>query len=110
MNFAIETVAHMYRGYREIMEHWDEVLPGRVTHIRYEDMVNGLPGVASAVIAAAGLPWDPDVLNFHTKKQAVNTLSTTQVRKGIYKDSMQSWKRYERQLQPLRDLVGDYVL
>mmetsp|Transcript_31941 Transcript_31941/g.70193 ORF Transcript_31941/g.70193 Transcript_31941/m.70193 type:complete len:603 (-) Transcript_31941:11-1819(-) len=102
-------LSQLYLGYREIMEHWDNVLPGRVTHVRYEDMVEDLPGVARALIDATGLPFEEDVLQFHKKKQAVNTLSTTQVRKGIYKDHLKSWMRYEEQLQPLVDLLGDKV-
>ena len=75
-------------------DHWDKALPGRVTHIRYEDLVNDMPEVAKKIIAATGLEWDDSVLDFHKKKHAVNTLSTTQVRKGVYKDSIQSWRRY----------------
>jgi hypothetical protein len=104
-----ESLAELYRAYREIMEHWDKVLPGRVTHIRYEDMVIDMPGVAKKIIEAAELPWNETVLDFHKKKHAVNTLSTTQVRKGLYKDGMKSWKRYEKQLKPLADMIGTLV-
>ena len=103
------SLAHMYSNYRNIMDHWDNVLPGRVTHVRYEDLVNDMPAMARTIISATGLNWEEDVLNFHKKKQAVNTLSTGQVRKGVYKDSIQSWKRYENQLQPLVDMMGSYV-
>lgn len=91
------------------MEHWDAVLPGRVTHVRYEDMVENLPAVSKALIDATGLAWEEDILDFHKKKQAVNTLSTTQVRKGLYKDHFKAWQRYEKQLQPLVKLLGDKV-
>ena len=102
-----ESLAELYAAYRDIMEHWDEVLPGRVTHIRYEDLVNDMPGMARAIIEATGLQWDDGVLEFHRKKHAVNTLSTTQVRKGIYKDSLKAWMRYEDQLKPLVEKLGD---
>ena len=68
-----------------------------------------MPGMAKAIIEATGLEWHEDVLEFHKKKHAVNTLSTTQVRKGIYKNSLKSWMKYEQQLQPLVDLIGDRV-
>jgi hypothetical protein len=103
------SLAQLYHSYRDVMEHWEEVLPGRVSHVRYEDMVHDMPGMAKSIIEATGLPWDEDVLNFHKKKQAVNTLSTTQVRKGVYKHSLQAWKRYEEPLQPLVKLIGDRV-
>jgi tetratricopeptide (TPR) repeat protein len=103
------SLAQLYLGYREMMEHWDRALPGRVTHVRYEDMVEDLPAVARALIDATGLPWEEDVLDFHKKKQAVNTLSTSQVRKGMYKDHFKAWKKYEKELQPLVELLGDKV-
>jgi tetratricopeptide (TPR) repeat protein len=100
------SLAELYHAYRDLMEHWDRELPGRVTHVRYEDLVHDMPGVARKIIEATGLEWDDSVLDFHKKKQAVNTLSTTQVRKGIYKDSLQAWRRYEEHLAPLVKLIG----
>ena len=72
-------------------------------------MVNDMPGVARKIIEATGLEWDDGVLDFHKKKHAVNTLSTTQVRRGVYKDSLQTWRRYEDHLKPLLELVGSEV-
>lgn len=71
--------------------------------------MHDMPGMAKSIIEATGLEWHEDVLEFHKKKHAVNTLSTTQVRKGIYKHSLQSWRKYEEQLQPLVNLIGDRV-
>ena len=104
----LKSLAHMYRGYRDIMDHWDRVLPGRVTHVKYEDMVHDLPGMAKAIISEVGLPWTEDVLEFHTKKHAVNTMSSTQVRKKVYKDSIHSWRLYEDQLRAFADSLGRY--
>merc|ERR1719272_796825 len=59
------------------------------------------------MIDATNLEWDDSILEFHKKKQAVNTLSTTQVRKGVYKDSLRAWSRYENHLSPLVDLLGE---
>jgi hypothetical protein len=101
------SLSELYHGYRDLIEHWDKELPGRVTHIRYEDMVHDMPGVARKIIQATGLEWDDGVLDFHKKKHAVNTLSTTQVRKGVYKDSLQAWRRYENHLKPLVDMIGE---
>jgi hypothetical protein len=58
---------------------------------------------------ATGLPWDESVLEFHKKKHAVNTLSSTQVRRGVYKDSLKAWMRYKDHLGPLLELIGDRV-
>jgi tetratricopeptide (TPR) repeat protein len=105
----LDGVTDLYRAYRDVMDHWDQVLPGRITHIRYEDMVNDFAGTARAIVNATGLPWHDAVLQFHRQKHAVNTFSSTQVRKGVYKDSLQFWKRYEQELAPLVQRVGDRV-
>lgn len=103
-----QVLIELYASYRETINHWEQVLPNRITHIRYEDLVNDFPTMAQAIIEATGLPWDESVLDFHTKKHAVNTYSSTQVRKNVYQDSIQSWKRYETHLAPLINLLGDY--
>jgi hypothetical protein len=50
------SLSALYHSYRDTMEHWDNVLPGRVTHVRYEDMVRDMPGMAKSIIEATGLP------------------------------------------------------
>jgi len=99
-------LSELYLSYRDMMDHWENVLPGRITHVRYEDLVQDMPRIAPALIAATGLKWDPDVLNFHKKKHAVNTLSTHQVRQGVYSHHIHSWRRYEKELKPLVKLIG----
>lgn len=102
-------VTDLYTAYRDVMDHWDDVLPGRIMHVRYEDMVNDFERTARAIVNATGLPWNDDVLEFHKQKHAVNTFSSTQVRKGVYKSGMKFWMRYETELAPLTKKVGERV-
>ena len=106
---TFESIADWYAGYREEMKLWDEVLPGGIYHIRYEEMVHDFERIARAVIAATGLAWDDAILDFHTKKQATNTDSTTQVKEKVYTGSIHSWKKYESELQPLKNALGKYA-
>lgn len=102
-----KAVVAMYRNYRDLIDHWDTVLPGRITHVRYEDMVDDMPRAAQGIIKAAGLRWDESVLDFHKKRHAVNTMSSTQVRKGVYRHSLNYWKRYENHLRPIVEMMGE---
>ena len=105
----VQALSEMYTSYRDVMDHWDQVLPGRVTHIRYEDLVDDLPKMARALIAATGLEWDDAVLEKRTDYHA-NTMSATQIRKKVYKDAVKSWMRYEEELgKDLIPLIGDRV-
>lgn len=104
------SLSHMYKNYRDIMTHWETVLPGRVMHIKYEDMVNDLPSIAKSIMSqTTDLEFEAQMLEFHKKKHAVNTHSSVQVRKGVYRESIESWKKYESYLKPLYRLVGEYA-
>lgn len=87
--------------YQDLMEHWNKVLPGFVFELQYEDMVADQEGMTRKLLEFCGLPWDDNCLQFHKSERTVKTASYTQVRKKIYSDSVQLWKRYEQELQPL---------
>jgi hypothetical protein len=44
-------------------------------------------------------------LSFHKTKRSVNTASHTQVRQKLYSTSINSWKNYERELLPLKQIL-----
>ena len=106
---TLESVSKMYESFREIMHYYDHILPGRIIHVRYEELVEDFEGVARVIIKATGLEWDDEILDFHKKKQAVNTFSSTQVRKKLNKSGIDAWKKYKTYLQPLIDMLGKYV-
>ena len=87
--------------YEDMMAHWRKVLPGRFIEVDYEDTVNNLEDVARRLVDYIGLPWDDACLKPHEQKRAVLTASKMQVIKPVYTSSVQSWKRYETELQPL---------
>ena len=83
------------------MTHWHRVLPGFIYDFHYEELVAEQEKQSKALLAYCGLEWDDACLKFYTTGRPVQTLSATQVRRPIFKDSVQSWKRYETQLAPL---------
>ncbi len=90
-----------HNKYRELMAHWHKVFPGQIFDNSYEDMVADLEGQTRKVLDFCGLDWDPNCLNFHQAERAVRTASVTQVRQPVYKSSVEKWRKYETQLQPL---------
>jgi len=91
-----------YRMYLELMDYWREVLPGFVYDQSYEELVGSQQEQVSKLLQHCGLDWDDACLDFHKTRRKVKTASNAQVRRPIYKDSVQLWKRYEKQLEPLR--------
>ncbi|MBS0333418.1 MAG: sulfotransferase, partial [Proteobacteria bacterium] len=90
-----------YRRYRRIMDHWAAIAPGRIRDVDYEALATDPEHSVPALVAAAGLAWDPAVLRFHEREGAVATASVSQARRPIYATSVRRWARHAERLQPL---------
>jgi tetratricopeptide (TPR) repeat protein len=107
--YGLEDIARYYRNYLELMRHWDQVLPGRVLRVHYEDVVDDLEGTVRRLLAHCGLELEPACLSFHRTARSVRTPSSEQVRQPIYRESLEQWRHYEPWLGPLRAALGDAV-
>jgi hypothetical protein len=96
-----------YRDYARLMDHWKRVLPLQIYELDYESFTSDFEAEARKLIEFIGLPWDEACLNFHEGDATVKTLSRVQVRNPIYRSSVERWRRYERELQPLLSALGD---
>jgi Flp pilus assembly protein TadD len=105
-SYDLGELGRYYGKYRELMEHWEKVLPeGFMTVVQYEDVVADTEKEAKRLIDFLGLPWNEKCVEFHKSDRPVKTASVAQVRKPIYKTSVQRWKKYGPGLQPLVDAI-----
>ncbi len=95
-----------YRDYVDLMAHWDAMLPGRVHRVMYEDMVTDTEGQVRRLLEHCGLPFEAGCLRFYENDRAVRTASSEQVRRPIFRESLEQWKRYEPWLGPLKAALG----
>lgn len=105
--YGVNDIASYYRTYLDVMRHWDEILPGRVLKVRYEDVVEDLEGIARKMLEHIGLPFEPACLAFHRTRRSVRTPSSEQVRQPIGRDGLTQWRHYAPWLAPLREALGD---
>ncbi len=98
-------LGEFYLEYQAMMDHWDTVLPGKVLHVQYEEVVADLDTQVQRILDHCGLPFEESCVNFHENDRAVRTASSEQVRQPIYSGSVNTWKRFEKHLQPLIDVV-----
>ena len=96
-----------YRLYLQLMQHWHKLIPGFVYDLSYEGLVQESEKEIKALLDFCGLEWDEKCLDFHKTKRMVKTISLNQVRKPIYKDSLQLWQKYDDNLKPLRRILED---
>ncbi len=101
-----EMARHHVR-YRRLMDHWRKALPGRFIDVAYEDVVGDLAREARRIIAYLSLPWENACIAFHRNSAAVGTASAIQVREPVYRRSVDRWRRYESQLQPMIDILRE---
>jgi tetratricopeptide (TPR) repeat protein len=107
--YGIEDIARYYRSYVELMDHWDEVLPGKVLRVQYEQVVEDLQGEVRRILDFCGLDFEPTCLEFYKTERSIRTASSEQVRQPIFKEGVDQWRGYETWLEPLkRALAGNY--
>jgi tetratricopeptide (TPR) repeat protein len=104
--YSFEHIARYYRTYLELMNHWDAVLPGRILRVQHEDVVQDLEGSVRRILYFCGLEFEPACLKFYNTERSVNTASSEQVRRPIYREGLDQWRNYEPWLKPLRAALG----
>ena len=110
LSYDLTDIGAHYVRYRDMMAHWETVLPGRITSVSHEELVADPESrIRWLVEEACGLKWDDDCLNFHQTKRAVRTASVVQVRQPIFRTSVARWRRYQRHLRPLFAALGPYA-
>jgi len=108
--YDLGEMGRYYRRYFELMAFWRRMLPeGSFLDVEYEQVVGDTEGQARRIIEFCGLKWDPRVLEFYKTERPVKTASSLQVRRPIYKSSVERWRAYEPYIQPLLEGLGDLV-
>jgi tetratricopeptide (TPR) repeat protein len=100
-SFDLGNLGQYYGSYERIMRHWHQVLPDKILDVRYEDMVADPEKGIRRILEFCKLEFEPGCLNFQSVKRAVATASNAQVRKPIYKSSIEHWRHYKQHLGPL---------
>jgi tetratricopeptide (TPR) repeat protein len=106
-SYSLGGLGRYYRCYLALMDHWDRVLPGRVLHVQYEELVREPEANIRRLLAHCGLPFEPACLSFHETRRSVRTASAEQVRQPLYSSGVGYWRHFDRQLEPLREALGD---
>ncbi len=109
-SYDLLELGEYYLQYDRLMKYWHELLPGKVLDVQYENMVAFQEDETRRLISHCGLEWEDDCLSFYKTDRAVNTASSEQVRQPIYSKSVNSWRRFEKELQPLIDILEPLLL
>ena len=105
-SFNLLDTGRYYVLFDRLMAHWKQTFPGRILEVNYETLVDTPEASARRIIEFCGLPWNDACLRFDANPGAVSTASALQVRKPIYRDAIDFWRRYEPQLDELKTLLS----
>ena len=100
--YGLDDIARYYRGYVELMAHWDRVLPDRILRVQHEEVVEDLETNVRRILDFCGLAFEPQCLEFYKTERSVRTASSEQVRRPIFKEGLDQWRNFEPWLEPLR--------
>ena len=105
-SYGLADMGHYYADYVALMAHFDEVLPGRIHRVIYEDMVADTETQVRALLDYCGLEFDDRCLRFFENERAVRTASSEQVRRPIYREGLDQWRHFAPWLGPLEEALG----
>jgi tetratricopeptide (TPR) repeat protein len=107
--YDIFDLGDYYKEYCLTMDHWNEVLPGKVLDVHYEETVTDLEGQVARILAHCGLAFEEKCLRFHETERPVKTASSEQVRQPIYTGGMGKWRKYESHLDEWMEDLGPII-
>ncbi len=103
MGFAydLQWIGEQLADHNLLMHHWNQLFPGEILEVRYEDVVSDPEREARRMLAYLGVQWEPQVLDTSELDRPVKTASVWQVRQPIYQTARERWRRYADFLAPL---------
>lgn len=106
--YDLEDTAAFYRLFDDLMVHLRAHLPAdRFLEIHYERIVLDQEKQTRRLLDFCGLDWEEACLRFHENAAPVSTASSVQVRRPLYSDSIDRWKRYGNKLDILQEALGN---
>ena len=101
--FDLDALAYTWQHQERLMSHWKSVLPVPIMDVVYENLVNNFENTTKSLLDFCDLEWNDAVNSYHQSDSNCHTASYEQVRRPIYKSSLNRWRNYEPYIQPLID-------
>jgi tetratricopeptide (TPR) repeat protein len=103
INFADDQddLAQFYNSYVQLMNFWNSSLKNFVCNVVYEELIENPRSNIQTMLNFCDLDFEEKCLNFNKNKSAVRTMSISQVKLPFYKGSINSYKKYEKDLSKL---------
>ena len=109
-SYDLDNIGFFYNCYLDVMDHFNHLIPEKIFTMQYENNVKNTETMTRELLDHIGVKYESACLEFYKNKRAVRTASSEQVRKPIYTGSLEQWRNFETELQPLKEALGDETI
>ena len=92
-----------------LMEFWKKLFSSRIYDVDYDLLTVNQEDETRKLIHYLGLSWEEKCLSPQENKRSVSTASNMQVRKKVYQNSSQQWKKYRPFLNGALDYLDNSI-
>ena len=95
----LENIFEYYNIYYQVIKKFEKTLPNFIYDLQYEKFVSNPENESKKLMKFCDLPWDKKCLEFYKRKDLFSkTASNIQIRKEIYKHSLNKYLPYKKLL------------
>jgi tetratricopeptide (TPR) repeat protein len=107
-SYSLSEVGEFYCACVHAMNDAQIGRPGNIYRLHYESLVNDIESETRALLEFLGIPFEPGCTRFWENARAVQTASSEQVRRRIYRSSLGHWRHFGPWLGILGDTLSKH--
>ena len=104
-SYNMDELGQFFNLYLDMMNFWKSIFPKSIYDVSYEKLILNQNNETRKLLSACGLNFESNCIKYYENKRNVKTASSYQVRRKLYNDSIDLWKNYEKNIQPLIKIV-----
>lgn len=101
-SYDIDDIAHWYRQYLALMDHWCGIYSDDIFTLDYDQLVNNASDIITDMLRFCELDPEPSCYTNGATAGAIRTLSAWQVRQPLHQKSSGRWRNYARHIEYLK--------
>ncbi|MAI66869.1 MAG: hypothetical protein CMJ26_03205 [Phycisphaerae bacterium] len=106
---SIESLARTWVTKQRMTDVCRDRLSIPMLDLHYESLVLNQREETERILKFLNLDWQEDCIDFHKSTYVARTISYDQVNQKMYTSSQNRWKNYEKHLEPIMEMVQDYI-
>ncbi|MBL4629741.1 MAG: sulfotransferase, partial [Paraglaciecola sp.] len=104
--YSLDDLGRYYIAQDRLRSHWQSILGDRIIEVDYESLVTGQESKTKEILTKLGLKFEQGCLDFEKNPASSATASTLQVREKIHTRSVNKWKYFTDELEPLKTILN----